>query len=115
MRDYRFGQSNWFIKNALYDFIIKNADRWGMSNIEFGECKLDQDVLYDLAYCIRFDTDAYNIVSNREVLAVLYKLSFDFNPPTRVQAQYNRKYKPGEYMDSRVEALLEEQMQDNIW
>ena len=65
-----FGMSNVFLRNSIYRYLIENQDKYGMKEIKLGSNKSEKDLLYALTNAIVRDID----VSNKDVLAVLYKL-----------------------------------------
>lgn len=79
-----FGMSNVFLRNSIYKYLIENQDKYGMKEIKLGNNKSEKDWLYALTDAIVRDID----VSNKDVLAVLYKLDYEFEPTNRIREIY---------------------------
>ena len=79
-----FGMSNVFLRNSIYKYLIENQDKYGMKEIKLGNNKSEKDWLYALTNAIVRDID----VSNKDVLAVLYKLEYEFEPTDGVRKIY---------------------------
>lgn len=79
-----FGMSNVFLRNSIYKYLIENQDKYGMKEIKLGNNKSEKDWLYALTNAIVRDID----VSNKDVLAVLYKLEYEFEPTEGVRKIY---------------------------
>lgn len=79
-----FGMSNVFLRNSIYKYLIENQDKYGMKEIKLGNNKSEKDWLYALTNAIVRDID----VSNKDVLAVLYKLEYEFEPTEGIRKIY---------------------------
>ena len=90
-----FGFRNWFIKNAIFDCLLNKKDYFGIDNIRLlnkGEESIDVNILYKLCNLVVLYTEA--AVNRKDIMAVLYKISFTINDIGRLKSSLtivNRK------------------------
>ena len=75
-----FGCRNWFIKNAIYNMLIKDKDYFGIDAIVYNnKLKLTEEeinIRYKLCNLIKNYLTGETYISNTDIMAVLYKIDF---------------------------------------
>lgn len=75
-----FGSRNWFIKNAIYEMLLKEKSYFGIDAIVYNnKLKLSDEeinVRYKLCNLIKNYLMGESYINNKDIMAVLYKIDF---------------------------------------
>lgn len=87
--EYRFGRENWFIKEAVFNWLKENKEKIGIDFTYDKNYKwLDQNEIYAIANWLRWQIE----IDTKIILAVLYKTKpiqiGEVN--SGIRAQYNK-------------------------